>query len=281
LPTHKKLPLILFCAVPLLARQPAAATLVDWDTLGWTPGSLSNSYDIDPNKSGNDLTFTLSDNVNTFTSGVQTPAVTMSLAGGVSPVQNSLQLSANLRSRTTITFTANFSAQYYLGVQGVSFSIFDIDLESDRDQISNIFGIATDGSHVDATITVGSAVTRSGTGLTQLLVGAASSPNTGSGSQNGNALINFGNTPITGFSFSWSNSAGQPFYQEIAVADVLFNAVVPEANAAAAAALFCAAAAALRSHRTVLALLRRLCSVRKTAERLAQVNPCRSALFLG
>jgi hypothetical protein len=87
LPTHKKLPLILFCAVPLLARQPAAATLVDWDTLGWTPGSLSNSYDIDPNKTGNDLTFTLSDNVNTFTndatSGVQTPAITMSLAGGV------------------------------------------------------------------------------------------------------------------------------------------------------------------------------------------------------
>jgi hypothetical protein len=262
LPTHKKLPLILFCAVSLLARQPAAATLVDWDTLGWTPGSLSNSYDIDPNKTGNDLTFTLSDNVNTFTSGVQTPAVTMSLAGGVSPVQNSLQLSANLRSRTTITFTANFSAQYYLGVQGVSFSIFDIDLESDRDQISNIFGIATDGSHVAATITVGSAVSRSGTGLTQLLVGAASSPNTGSGSQNGNALINFGNTPITGFSFSWSNNAGQPFYQEIAVADVLFNAVVPEANAGAAAALFCGAAAALRSHRTVLALLRRLCSVR-------------------
>jgi hypothetical protein len=193
---------------------------------------------------------------------VQTPAITRSLAGGVSPVQNSLQLSANLRSRTTITFTANFSAQYYLGVQGVSFSIFDIDLESDRDQISNIFGIATDGSHVAATITVGSAVTRSGTGLTQLLVGAASSPNTGSGSHNGNALIDFGSTPITGFSFSWNNNAGQPFYQEIAVADVLLNAVVPEANAGAAAALFCGAAAALRSHRTVLALLRRLCSVR-------------------
>lgn len=117
LPTHKKLPLILFCAVSLLTRQPVAATLLDWDTLGWTPGSLSNSYDIDPNETGNDLTFTLSDNVNTFTndatSGVQTPAITMSLAGGVSPVQNSLQLSANLRSSTTITFTANFSAQYY------------------------------------------------------------------------------------------------------------------------------------------------------------------------
>jgi hypothetical protein len=44
----------------------------------------------------------------------------------------------------------------------------------------------------------------------------------------------------------WSNSNGAPFYQEIAMGDILFVVVVPEPNAAAVATLICILATTIR-----------------------------------
>jgi hypothetical protein len=238
------------CGSTALLHQSAPAALVNWDVLTWTPGTLSNSYDVDPNNPGTDITFTVTGTKADFTndkaSGALTPAITPSLQGGLSPIQKSLELAADLRTNSKITMTVNFSPLYTLGVRNVSFSLFDIDLETNKDRISNIYGIALDGSHVAATIILGSAITGTGSSLGQALTGTDPSPNTGPGSGAGTATINFGATPIKGFAFTWTNSNGAPFYQEIAMGDIFFDVVVPEPNAAAVATLICILAATIR-----------------------------------
>ncbi len=250
----KGLVLAFICGWLALINQSATAALVNWDVLTWAPGSLSNSYNVDPGNPGNDVTVAVSRDVNRFrndaATAVMTPAITMSLAGGLSPVQHSLQMAANLQTQSRITLTVNFSPQYLKGVANVSFSIFDIDLDTNKDRISGIYGIALDGSRVAPTITVGPAVTKLGAGVNQVLVGTSASPDTGPGSANGNAMISFGSTPITGFTFIWSNSQGSEHYQEIAIGDISFD-VVPEVNPGAAAALLCIAAAVIQSRRKV------------------------------
>ena len=237
------------CGWTALLNQSAPAALVNWDVLTWAPGTLSNSYDVDPNNGGTDITFTVTGTKTDFTndkaSGVMTPALTSSLQGGLTPIEKSLELAADLRTNSKITMAVNFSPLYTLGVTNVSFSLFDIDLETNKDRISSIYGIALDGSKVAATITFGSAITRTGAGLGQALTGGDPSPDTGSGSGAGTATINFGSTPIKGFAFTWTNSNGAPFYQQIAMGDVSFN-VVPETNAAAVATLICILAATIR-----------------------------------
>ena len=238
------------CGWTALLHQSAPAALVNWDVLTWTPGTLTNSYDVDPNNPGTDVTFNITGSKADFTndkaSGVMTPAITASLQGGLSPIHKSLQLAADLHTNSKITMTVNFSPLYTLGVMNVSFSIFDIDLETNKDMISSIYGVALNGSHVAATITYGSAISRTGTGLNQVLTGISSSPDTGPGSGAGTATISFGSTPIRGFGFSWTNTNGAPFYQQIAMGDISFDAVVPEPNAAAVSTLICLLAATIR-----------------------------------
>src|SRR5436853_2391174 len=88
------------CAAFALFTQNASAALVNWDVLTWTPGTLSNSYDVDPSRPGSDVTFTITTSKMNFTNdkatGTFTPAITMSLQGGVSPLQKSLQLAGDL-----------------------------------------------------------------------------------------------------------------------------------------------------------------------------------------
>lgn len=211
------------CGWTALLNQSAPAALVNWDVLTWTPGTLSNSYDVDPNKPGTDITFTVTgtkaDFTNDIASGVMTPAIT-SLQGGLTPIQKSLELAADLRTNSKITMTVNFSPLYTLGVKNVSFSLFDIDLETNKDRISSIYGIALDGSKVAPTITFGSAISLTETGLGQALTGVDASPDTGPSSGAGTATISFGSTPIKGFTFTCTNSNGAPFYQQIAMGDI-------------------------------------------------------------
>jgi hypothetical protein len=226
----------------LAVAGPAHAALVDWDTLTWAQGSLSNTYDLDPSP-GNDVTISMSGNTGTLTNdantGTMTPAITMSLTGGLSPTENSLQLAADLHTNSKITFAVDFSSQFVNGVAWVSFKIFDIDLDTNNDKIRTIYGIALDGSHVAATITnVGSAVSLTGIGLSQVLLGTGDAPDTGPGSSNGNATISFGATPIVGFSFIYANGAGGPKYQEIAISDIFFLPI-PEIDPAAFVVVLC------------------------------------------
>jgi hypothetical protein len=111
------------------------------------------------------------------------------------------------------------------------------------DEISSITALSIDGvTQIAPTITgVGSAVTLSGTGLNQVLTGAANVPNTGAGSGAGNATISFNATGIRSITFTFGaggNSAVNPTFQDISLHDVTFSPV-PEVNPTTAAACAC------------------------------------------
>jgi hypothetical protein len=173
-----------------------------------------------------------------------TPAVNQTMTGGLSPVENSLILAANLHTNSNVTLQLSFigGPGGLPGANNVSFTIFDIDITTNSDIINSIYGVAPDGTHVAPTITnIGSAVTLTGTGLSQILTGNAASPNN---SSNGNATISFGSTLIYDVFFTFGNTAGAPRYQDIAVGDVTFTPV-PEINPAISASLSCLLAVGL------------------------------------
>lgn len=227
-----------------LATPSALGLVLDWDSVAWANGSQNNSYDLNGNGT-NDITVSMTaQNSNIWTNdpatGTLTPAVNQSLDGGVAG-QNSLMIAANLKTNSNLTVQISFFGSYP-GANNVSFTIFDIDVTTNSDIIDSIYGLAPDGSHIAPTITnIGSTVDLTGSGLTQTLSGNAAAANNTS---NGNATISFGSTIITSVFFTFSNTAGAPRYQDIALGDISFSPV-PEMNPAMAAGVSCIAAFAL------------------------------------
>jgi hypothetical protein len=221
--------------------------VLDWDAVTWNSGSLSNSFDLNSD-SINDITMSMTAQNNTFTNdsatGTMTPTINQTITGGESPVQRTLMIAGNLFTHSDLTVHLSFTGGQP-GANNVSFTIFDIDVTTNADIISSIFGVTSNGTLVAPTITsVGSGVTLSGGGLSQVLTGNAASPNSGPGSSNGNATITFGATIITDIYFVFSNTAGAPRYQDIALGDISFTPV-PEINPAMAAAGSCIGAVAV------------------------------------
>lgn len=232
-------------ALLVTGANSAHALVLDWDTAAWNDGSLINSYDLNSDAI-NDVTVRItSQQANIWAvdpaTGTQTPTVNQSLTGGLVPVENSLNLAANLKTQSNVTINLSFTGALP-GAANVSFTLFDIDVTTNSDIIENIYGVAYDGTHISATITnVGSAVTLTGTGLNQVLTGNSAAANN---SSNGNATISFGSTIITDVFFTFSNSSGAPRFQNIAIGDVSFTPV-PEMNPATTAAASCIAALVL------------------------------------
>jgi hypothetical protein len=232
----------------LAGSRAAQAVVLDWNAVaaanGWANGSKNNSYDL-TGDGVNDITVALTaQNANVWTndttSGDMAPAVNQTLSGGV-PNNNSLLLAADLHTNSNVTFHLSFTGTQP-GAGNVSFTIFDIDVTTNKDIIDTIYGLAPDGTKVAATITnVGPTVDLTGTGLSQTLTGnAASADNSG----NGNATISFGSTIIHDVFFTFSNNAGAPFYQDIGIGNITFTPV-PEINPAAASAVSCLIAVGL------------------------------------
>lgn len=248
----------------------AHALILDWDAVTWNDGSLINSYDLNSDAI-NDITVAItSQQANIWAldpaTGTQTPTVNQSLTGGLVPPQDALNLAANLKTQSDVTINLSFTGPQP-GAANVSFTIFDIDVTTNSDIISGIYGVAYDGTHIAATITnVGSAVTLTGTGLTQVLTGNTASADSGPGSANGNATITFGSTIITDVFFNFSNTAGAPRFQNIAIGDISFTPV-PEMNPAATAAASCFGAMVLTR-----LVQRRSRRARQKAVRLARVH---------
>jgi hypothetical protein len=226
---------------------PAQALVLDWGTATWSNagmlnGAISNSYDLNADAI-NDITVALTPQDQATwaadpTTGMPTPVVNQSLTGGVSPWENSLNLSANLKTQSNVWIRISFTGAQP-GADNVSFTIFDIDITTNADIIESIVGRALDGSFVPATITnVGSTVSHTGTGFGQQLTGNGAAANH---SSHGNATISFGSTIITDVFFNFSNSSGTHQFQDIAIGDISFTPV-PEMNPAATAAGSCIAA---------------------------------------
>ncbi len=248
---------VLFAAaVVLLSASNARAVVLDWDTVTWTNGSLTNSYDIDPANAGNDVTVSVSGNTSqlgTEPTGEMTPALTTNITGGLTPAQKTLTIFLDLTSTTqAVTIFVDFTAFYPQGVQNVSFSLFDIDFANEggngadfRDQIRAITGIAAvGGATVSPTITTSAGNSLSGTGVNQVVNGIASVTDTTAG---GNVMIDFGSTAITSFTFTYGSGTTQksdPTGQHMGLHDITFTPV-PEINPALTAALSCFAATGL------------------------------------
>jgi hypothetical protein len=227
--------------------------MIDWDATAWTPGTLTNSYDVDASVPGNDLTLTFGGTtgelVNDSVNNLPTPNINTNLEGGLTPVQNALNIAIDLGKKDRfVTITITFSGAYTAGVENVSFSLFGIDQATGGsniyiDEISSITALAIDGiTQIAPTITgIGSAVTLSGTGLNQILTGTANVPNTGTGSETGNATVSFNATGIRSITFTFGaggNSALNPTFQDISLHDLTFSPV-PEVNPAVGAACIC------------------------------------------
>ena len=247
----------------LMAPQ-ARALVLDWDSVAWAQGSLINSYDV--NGDGvNDVKVEITSQqaniwANDPTSGEQAPTINQTMTGGLIPAQNSLMLAANLKTHSDTTIQISFSGGNgplnTPGAANVSFTLFDIDITTNSDIISEIYGVAPDGTHIAPTITnVGSTATLTGTGLNQMLEGNSASANN---SGNGNATISFGSTLIYDVFFTFSNTAGAPRYQDIGIGDITFTPV-PEINPAVASAGSCLLAAGM------LALIHRRRKVKSDA----------------
>jgi hypothetical protein len=250
--------ILFFLALAAFATGGQAVTL-DWDGVTWTAGSLSNAYDVDPLKAGNDITLTVSGNTGQLqpknvAPNPMTPAITTNFEGGLGTAQNTLNLAVNFTNQSqAITVTVDFSALYTLGVQNVSFTLFDIDFSAApgnnyQDQLRSIIATSIDGTtQVAPTITTSSNNTQSGSGLTQVVNGTSSAADSGPGSGNGNLTISFGATAIKSFTFTYGSGSGtvaDPTYQHVGIHDITFTPV-PEINPAWSALASCLLAAAL------------------------------------
>lgn len=244
---------------PFLIATANAVTL-DWNTVLWTAGSLSNSYDIDSANTGNDITITVSGNTaqlqRELASGnPMTPAVTPDFQGGLASPTNTLCLAVNFTDQSqAVTVVVDFSALYATGVQNVSFTLFDVDYSNVsgntyQDLLTAIKATSTDGTTLIApTITTSANNTSSGTGINQIVTGLVSTVDTGSGSGNGNVTISFGAAAIKSFTFTYGSGGPSgvtdPTYQHVGISNITFTPV-PEINPAWSAVGSCLLAFAL------------------------------------
>jgi hypothetical protein len=119
---HRFLPS--FVIAPFLIATANAITL-DWDTVTWAAGTLSNSYDVDAARPGNDVTVTVSGNTGQLTTELvapnpMTPAITTDFQGGLATAQNTLCLAVNFANQSqSVTVTVVLSALYTLGVKNI------------------------------------------------------------------------------------------------------------------------------------------------------------------
>src|SRR6476646_1566989 len=130
-------------AIASFLATPARAVVLDWDSVTWNPGDLTNSYDASGNGQ-TDITLTItSQQANIWdpdpTTGTQTPVVNQTMTGGLVPAENSLMLAADLKTNSRSTVQITFSQGGADGAGNVSFTIFDIDVTTNADVINNIY----------------------------------------------------------------------------------------------------------------------------------------------
>jgi hypothetical protein len=227
------------------------AVVLDWDSVTWTPGALSGSFEIDPSNPGADVTIAI-----TGTTSFKPfyPAITTQLTGGITPAEKSLELFMDFFRNTdviTVTITFNYAA----GVDQANFDLFDIDRDGNHyvDQISAIQARAFGGAYFGGTITGSSKNTVAGSGTGQTITAnALSSDTTG----DGNATIDFGSKVLTEMTFTYGNDSSKaganlnPAQQSVALYDIAFQPrPVPEVNPALAAVALCGIAVGFRTYR--------------------------------
>lgn len=231
LPIKRVLLSLLLCGFVLLPWFKAQAIVLDWDSVNYSSGSFSQSFDIDPNNPGNDITITITGDTGFFAQNVND---TTDLTGGLSPAQQSLFMNMNYDTRNQL-ITVSVSFNYANGVSGVSFSIFDIDKSTAGNDSGYTDKIVLLGRSLTGALVAPSGITTSsanetvGSGTNIYVRGTAgATDSTGSG----NATYSFNSsTTITNFTFTYGNDSSAPSNpgnQWIALHDITFTPKVPE-----------------------------------------------------
>lgn len=242
---------VLFALGNAATLLPVRAIVLDWDLVSWTPGVLSQSFDLDPGHSGNDITVTISGDTgrlrNDPLTGDATPDLSTWNEGGLSPAEYSLALAVNYANRgQAVVVTVDFL--YDEGVILNPVSVFNVDRGISSggayryvDQIREISGRKLDDSLVAASLTGSVSNQVIGSGLSAVVQGIGPVPDGGASSGQGNVTLDFGTEVLKQFQFTFgsaSNSISDPRAQGISLYDVEFTPV-PEAGTTVAATMAC------------------------------------------
>ncbi len=236
-----------------------AALSLDWDTVVWTAGSLSNEFDTDPFNAGNDIRIQITGNTAFNESGYPGE---LSDAHGLSPAQQSLRLWYDWSSETqSVTVTITFL--YAQGVSNVNFLLFDVDRIDNgrnpdyyRDQIRNINASFSNGTPFGPTAITpsnSSYIGVSGSDTNQVI--NANNPTDGIPSSSGaaNVKLDWGSQTLTRLTFTYINHPSvqaDPVAQFINLHDIHYNPV-PEPATLAALTLGALAASSFRTRRRI------------------------------
>lgn len=136
---------------PPVLSCPKGTLLFDWDGRSWTSGSTSNSYNL---TGLGTVSFDLSTGVNYMNIGGQTPQLSNTATGGLSPAQYSLMEGIDF---TSVSQIANTVITLPVAVPGAQFTIFDVDYYAGQfaDRIK-VYG-SYQGTPVTPTLTNGTA----------------------------------------------------------------------------------------------------------------------------
>jgi hypothetical protein len=220
----------------------ASALVLDWSTVTWPPGSLSNAYHVDPNTPGNNISIAMTGNTSSFSGG--SPSIVNNNLGGTGKPALELQ-TGGLTPGQAIVVTINFN--YAQGVYVQNLNILNVDFSPGivglvagwQDQIRNISALTATGQTVYPLAAGGSAVTISGNQTAGLT--ATGNATAGSGSSAGNVSLDFGNYRITSLTFSFGSGPGAPLLltnQIIGLDNITFS-LTPEVHPALAGIVLC------------------------------------------
>ncbi len=208
----------------LLWAATTSAVVLDWSTVTWSAGSLTQTYDLDADGK-NDVTVAFSGNTSALTSG--SPAISSGLTANVDFSTTSQAITV------TVTFLNTLATD-------VSLTLYNIDADRKgsssnfafQDVVNNISGTTKTGTAIP-TVTVGSLVTYSGgTAIGQDVAGYSSA---------GNVNMVYTNE-ISSFQFTFGSSdniaGNNPDPQEFAISSITYRKV-PEVGVIPAALLLC------------------------------------------
>ncbi len=249
-----RLRIILILLTSMLVVSPCHAVVLDWSSVSWTVGSLSNTYDVDGD-SKNDVTITISGDTSALVSGY--PAISTAMQGGLGSADHGLELRLNFTSDSqSITVTVTFLNDY-VGASDVSFSLFDIDANQVgassnyryRDHLSNL-AASGDSGLIPASLTASTVNSVAGSGTNQTVTGNDLAADSGAGSGDGNVGVNYGTNNVNSLSFTFGNTgnilAGNPQEQVFAMHDVKFKSKIPEVGTTFMAVTLCAGVISVR-----------------------------------
>ena len=202
----------------LLGAQNGLADVVtqlDWDSVTWAAGTTTQSYTIgsgDVSVTLNGPTDTPPGDTGALANG--SPFITQDLTGGLSPIQDSLEINVDYGAGSSQQIPIIIDFTHPGGVSDISFSIFDVDVGGWVDVVQ--VQATIDGINFFNPTTIVDNAANNSDGI-NTVTGTAGSVS----SSNGTATFTFANSGITQVRILYSNQT--TVFQWIALHDINFT----------------------------------------------------------